>query len=359
MALNQRSFVDFGRREMKLSNTDLAGICYQLSVVFKSGLPISDGVKVLADEADNQVLGTVFDTIANKLDEGMSVSESFRDAAIFPHYMCEMFDVGENTGRLPNVLDELNAYYEGRARFQKKVRSAVTYPLVLLIMMTGVLSLLIFQVLPIFHEMLISLGGEVPAATQAVFQVASLLRGSMYVIIALLGLTLIFGFVLFKTKRFPRLRSSLLLRAPLIGKINRKNILVKLSRAITTLIASGYSFDMAVEKALPLIEDDVIQDRINAAINDIDNGVDALDSLRKVGVFPNLFYKMFRLGSKTGALEEMSRQFTENYQEELDVLTDRTADMIEPVLVTIMSIVVGVVLLMTLLPLIGIISAIG
>ncbi len=342
-----------------MNNVLLADISYQLSVVFKSGLPISDGIKILGEDTEQKDVSNALHQISACLDEGLQIAEAFEKSGKFPKYMIEMIRVGENAGKLPKVFEELHSYYTGRADFQKKLRSAISYPLVLLIMMLAVLGLLVFQVLPVFHSLLISLGGEVPAASGAIFKMASFLRGGLLGIIIALVLFLALMLMIFKFRLFPKLRSHLLVNMPITGRIYKKNVLVKLSRALTTLIASGYSFEMAAEKALPLLDDDVIQDRIDRAVSEIGEGKDVYDSLREIDIFPNLFFKMFRLGAKTGTLEDMAAKFTDTYQGELDAIMESTASKIEPVLVTVMSIVVGLVLLMTLLPLIGIISAIG
>lgn len=342
-----------------MTNTDLADISYQLAVVFKSGLPVADGIKILSEDSDQKELSRALENISANLDEGLNISDSFVKEGSFPEYMCEMIKIGETAGKLPVVFDELHNYYLGRASFQSKLRSAISYPIVLLVMMLAVLALLIFNVLPVFHSLLVSLGGEVPAASMAIFNIADVLRNGLFIVIGVFAVIAIFAVLVFKFKMFPKTRSFMLLNLPIVGKVYKKNLLVKLTRAIKTLIASGYSFEMSAEKALPLIDDDVVEDRINSAVSKISAGEDAYDALRGIEIFPTLFFKMFKLGAKTGTLEEMSEKFTETYQRELDKLMDRTASMIEPVLVTIMSLVVGLVLLMTLLPLIGIISAIG
>lgn len=342
-----------------MNNIVLADISYQLSVVFKSGLPISDGIKILSEDSEQKEISGALEKISASLDSGMTITESFEEVAVFPKYMIEMIRVGENAGKLPKVFDELHSYYVGRSEFQKKLRNAISYPLVLLIMMFAVLALLIFKVLPVFHSLLISLGGEIPAASAAIFGIADYLRNGLLIVIVVLVSLAVLSLLIFRYRVFPKLRSYLLMRMPLISKIYKKNVLVKLSRALTTLIASGYSFEMAAEKALPLLDDDVIQNRIDIAVSDMSSGEDVYDALKKIDIFPNLFFKMFKLGAKTGTLDEMSEKFTDTYQHELDNLMDKTATMVEPVLVTIMSVVVGLVLLMTLLPLIGIISAIG
>ncbi len=342
-----------------MNNLELSNINYQLSVVFRSGLPISDGISILSEDTEDKRLSEVLAGITENLDMGYSITEAFEKTSVFPKYMIEMAKVGETSGRLPEVFENLHEYYDSKAEFQKKLRNAISYPLVLLVMMFAVLGLIVFKVLPIFHSLLISLGGEVPAASMAIFNIGNVLKNSLFVIIGVFLVLLVLSLVMFKTKAMPKARSFVLLKFPVIGKIYKKNVLVKFSRAIATLISSGYSFEMAGEKSLELIEDDVLRGRFNRSLNEIRDGADVYESLEKLKIFPSLFFKMFKLGEKTGTLDEMAAKFTQTYQKELDKLMDRTANTVEPVLVTIMSIIVGVVLLVTLLPLIGIISAIG
>ncbi len=338
---------------------ELSNINYQLSVVYRSGLPIADGVKVLSEDSENRTLAEILSTITDKLDMGMTMYEAFEEEGVFPLYMVEMVRIGENAGKLPETFENLSDYYLSRAEFQKKLRSAISYPLVLLVMMFAVLGLIVFKVLPIFHSLLLSLGSEVPEASMAIFRIAGWLKNSLLAFGIVLGVLLVILLLAFKTKTMPKTKSYLLTSIPVVGKIYKKNVLVKFTRAVSTLISSGYSFEMAAEKALLLVEDDVLRDCFDKALQDIQDGADMYESLEKINVFPSLFFKMFKLGERTGTMDQMAARFTFTYQKELDKLMDRTASMVEPILVTVMSIVVGVVLLVTLLPLIGIISAIG
>lgn len=345
-----------------MKNLELANLCYQLWVVFKSGLPISEGIRILAEDcgekSDPETL-KILSGISDSLDRGASISESFEMQQGLPKYLRSMIAVGDSTGKLPQVLNQLTKFYEGRAHFAKKVKSAVISPLIMLVMMTMVLFLMIFKVLPIFHSLIASFGGEIPKGTMIIFSSAKLLEGALISITAVLVIVGLFVFAAVRTGAMPAAKNFILTKTPLVGRIYKKAQLVKFTRAVTTLVASGYSFEVSAEKALPLMDDKIMEKKIAAATLKYEETGDIYGSLEGLDIFPSLFFSMIRLGVKTGTIEEMTERFTITYQEELDRLMEKTADSIEPAIVTVISVITGTILIMTLLPLIGIISAVG
>lgn len=342
-----------------LTKSELAYFCYQLSIVFRSGLPIAEGIHLLAADFDDKRFTEIASKMAQSLDEGSTITDAILATGAFPVYLNEMTRIGEDTGRLGAIFSELAAFYEGQANFAKKIRSALTYPIVLGVLMFAVLMLLVFNVLPVFHEMLLSFGGAVPATTEWILKISMLARHSVAFIVGVLVLFFIGMFLVFKTNRVPRQRNFVLTKIPIISRIYKKSVLVKFSRALQTLISSGYSFEMSVEKTLPILEDPVIADRLSSAAREIEAGGDLYEILNRLDLFPRVFFKMIQLGVKTGTLEEMITKFTATYERELEADLTQTTDAIEPVLVAVLSVVIGLILVMVMLPLINIIGAIG
>ncbi|MDO4800302.1 MAG: type II secretion system F family protein, partial [Bacillota bacterium] len=202
-------------------------------------------------------------------------------------------------------------------------------------------------------------GGAVPATTEWILKISMLARHSVAFIVGVLVLFFIGMFLVFKTNRVPRQRNFVLTKIPIISRIYKKSVLVKFSRALQTLISSGYSFEMSVEKTLPILEDPVIADRLSSAAREIEAGGDLYEILNRLDLFPRIFFKMIQLGVKTGTLEEMITKFTATYERELEADLTQTTDAIEPVLVAVLSVVIGLILVMVMLPLINIIGAIG
>lgn len=339
-----------------MNNREISNLCYQLSIVFKSGIPIADGIKLLASDFREQSSSHLLESVANMLDSGEGIADSFDTIDLLPDYMRDMVRVGEETGSLPLIFEGLTKYYRQKAELGKKILSAITYPAILFVMMIAVMGLLIFKLLPIFHNMFLSMGSEVPAGTMAIYNGAMALQSVFIYIVIVLIILAVFLVMVFKTKWFMRCRRFLLLRLPIINKIYKKSYLVKFTSALDLLVNSGYPLEISLEKAFTIIEDTAYSHKMGGLVH---NGGLSINTMEELDIFPPLFFKMVNLGIKTGTLGEMITRFNGIYDEELDRLLQRSTDTIEPALVTIVSIIIGAILVVTLLPLIGIISAIG
>ena len=225
--------------------------------------------------------------------------------------------------------------------------------------MTAVILLLILKVLPIFHEILLSVGGSIPSATQFVLSFSELLQSSMLIIIALLVLIIGYFLLIFKTNYFPRHRDSMLLSLPIVKTLYKKSVVVKFAGALAILTRSGMPIQSSLDLIIPLMDNKLIEEKLNQVVVKIEEGITMEKALRETGLFPELFLKMVALGNKTGELDNMLDKISEVYDRELSRSLHRMTVSIEPTLVIVLSLIVGAILLLVMLPLINIMSSIG
>ena len=342
-----------------LNHSDLALFCYQYSVVLKSGIPYLEAVHLLAEDVIDEKMKVYATSIAGYVEEGILLSEAFDRQSVFPVYTIEMIRIAETSGKLPEVFERLSEYYEQSDQIKQKIKSALTYPVVLIALMTGVILLLVVKILPIFHDILLSVGGTVPGATQAILNVSMWLQSGIFIILGLIGLAVLFIWVVMNTSAQKSRRDRWMLNLPVVNKLYKLSVTIKFAKALSMLIHSGMDIDKSFEMIVPLVDNKHIASALEESLVSIKSGEDYETALKNIGVFPDLFLKMMRIGRKTGSLEQTLDRISGIYDKELTRKLQKFSASIEPALVIILSVVVGAIMLLVMLPLINIMSSIG
>lgn len=342
-----------------LKMAELSFFCYQFSVVFKAGIPYLEGLHILSGDVFDAKLKSVVKQITNEVEAGLSLNEAIKNQNAFPVYLVDMLKIAENTGRLGETFEQLAAYYDEMDQLRQKIKSALTYPFVLIGLMSVVILMLIIKVLPIFHEILLSVGGRVPKATAFVLDLSMILQNGVMVILGLFVIVVLYFILLFKTDLLNSQRDSFLLKFPGVSTLYKKSLAVKFSRAFAILVKSGMPLVEGLELITPLMENNIVEKSLKEVAQSIQEGNALAAALKNTRLFPELFVKMIELGSKTGSLDSMLDKTAELYERELNRSLHRLTVSIEPTLVIILSLVVGAILLLVMLPLINIMSSIG
>lgn len=343
----------------KLGAGDLSLFCYQLSLIFKSGMPFLEGMSLFAEEMSGSGFKRLARALYQDVFEGNSLRDSLERQKAFPAYMVNMIGMAEITGKLDSELERLSAYYEKAEKLSRRIRNAVTYPAILAVLMAGIILLLILKILPMFHGILISVGADIPSSTLFLLNLSVGLRNNSLILLAILVI-LIAAVILFS--RIPAGRrkwDEIRIKAPFLRNINRKMIAARFSMGMSMLLKGGMPFDDALGMLRGILENSYISEKVEECRTEIRNGADPVESFGKLGIFSPLFVKMLHIGYKTGELEKSIEKAAEIHENEVDRYMGRVTAAIEPVLVIILSLIVGVILLAVMLPLISIMSSIG
>lgn len=339
--------------------SELSIFCYQLSLIFKSGIPLVEGMDLFAA----QMLEPKFKEIAKDLYEsvliGYSLHETLSRYDVFPVYMISMLHIAESTGKLDIELEHLANHYERVDQLKDQIRNAMTYPLVLVMLMSAVIVLLMVKILPMFQEILVSIGGVVPGVTQVMLNIS---RGiQQHILLLTLGLLLliVMPMLYFKTKR-GKLRQDLLkLSLPVVKWLYRKVSAARFSQGLMLLVQGGIPLDDALVLVAPIVENSYLEQRILDARAMVVAGEDFETAIRQIDLLPELFIRMLAIGQRTGDLEGMLKKINQIYEHEVDRSLQKFTAAVEPTLVIALSLVVGVILLTVMLPLIEIMTAIA
>ena len=339
----------------KLSNDEIASLCLELSLLLHAGVSTGDALSLLAQEEEHRGM---LSAMAEQVDGGKTLSTALRESGVFPVYVCGLVEVGERTGRTEEALAALSRYYEERVRIGRRVRSALLYPAVMLALMLVVIGVLLVKVLPIFDDVYASLGGRLTGVAAGLLNLGRWIEGAMpvlYLILAgLVLVVLVFGLV------GPLRRGVVSLWQKTRGDrgVSRKLNNARLAQALAMGMASGLPVEEAVSLSANVMEGRA-RKRCQECGQRLEKGESLGAALRLSGLLPPRQSRLLELGQHSGAgdasMEKIARDLGEEGEAALDALVGR----VEPALVLVCSVLVGLILLSVMLPLMHIMSAIG
>lgn len=348
-----------GGRQRKLETLELSLFCHQMALVLKSGIHPVEGIPLVAGEMVNPVLKQALAEVGKAVLDGVPLAEAFKAAGVFPPYLVTMTRLGEATGMLENVMDELSVFYEKEDRVAKRIRSAVAYPLLLLLLMLCVIVLLVAQVLPMFAKILASLGGELPDVTRVLLGTGDFFRRSGLWILLAAALVAVGWMLLIRTEKGRLWWDKWKLKSPFFGRVLVKAAAARFSSGLSLVLRSGMGLEQGLEEVKDLATNLHVRRMIGQIARNVRDGMDLGAALAPISLFPPLFTRMIQIGQKTGELDKMMGKLASVYEGEVDNTMQQMTNAIEPVLVIILSVVVGVILLAVMLPLINIMGTIG
>lgn len=342
-----------------LSHGALSSLCLELSMLFHAGVGTGDALTLLAEES-GPAEKTMLSAMAEQVDGGASLSAAMRKTGRFPVYVCGLMEVGEQSGRSEEALAALSRYYERRARLDRRIKSALLYPAVMLLLMLVVIAVLLVKVLPIFDDVYASLGGQLTGVAGGLLSLGRWLDGAMPVLWVLLAVVVI---VLAAFAAVPSFREKLmgLWRNSRGDKgISRKMNDARLAQALAMGMASGMPIEEAVSLASGLMEDTPqAKARCQACQDRLDQGERVSEAMKESQLLPAGPCRLLELGQRGGAGDAAMEKIAEDLSEESEMALEEQVSRVEPALVLVCSILVGLILLSVMLPLMHIMSAIG
>ena len=349
----------FSLKSDMLAPGEISAFCAQMSMILKSGISLTEGVEIMYIDAGNPSGREILGAILEELEIGAPLFVALRKSDKFPDYMLAMVEIGEAAGRLENVMESLTSYYEREEAISRAVRSAITYPLIMIVMMLAVITILIVQVMPIFSEVFMGLGAQMTGFSLAVMNFGEALgRYSFAVLGTAAGLVALF--IIFRaTKRgkylLERFKENFFLTRDLYSKIASG----RFASAMSLMLASGMDTDKSLEMVTKLVSTPIIRQKIINCQQKLAKGVRFSDALAEVGLFTGIYARMVSVAFKTGAMDSVMEKLAQRYEDETNHKINNIISIVEPTLVAVLSVIVGVILLSVMLPLMGIMAAIG
>ncbi|MDO5601409.1 MAG: type II secretion system F family protein [Oscillospiraceae bacterium] len=347
------------RRVKQLSKPELSAFCSQMAMVMKSGISVQEGVSIMTQDAENPYTKEILSGVSERCETGSSFYAALSESGVFPKYMLDMIAIGEESGRLDEVLDSLADYYEREDGIAKSIRHAVSYPLVMIVMMLLVIGVLVIKVLPIFNQVFQQLGSELTGFSKTVMDMGAAVSRYAVVFVLILGV-LALAFIIFRNTRGGR-RALDVFKAHFFvtKKLSAKIAAGRFASGMALMMASGLDTDQSLEMVSRLVDHPVVEKKVRACQQAIAEGASFADAVMQAGIFSGLYARMLAVGFKTGSTDQVMKKLADKYEQEVDETLSSIISVLEPSLVAVLSIIVGMILLSVMLPLMGIMSTIG
>ena len=338
-------------REQSVRLDDLVVFSRQLATMVDSGINLVQALHILSEQAESKVLSNVTTRIGEDIEAGSSLHDALaRHTKVFSNLYINMVKAGEASGLLDEILDRLASYLEKSAALQRKVKSSLVYPAVVITMAVIITAVLLIKVVPTFKGIFLTLGGTLPMPTQVLIMISDVLRHwFLFVIIGFFIIGFLFQRYI-STHRGRYQFDSFLLRMPMFGPLFRKVVVAKFSRTLATLVKSGVPILNALEIVGKTSGNLVIEETVTNARTSIREGEPISEPLAKSGAFPPMVVRMISVGEQTGQLEKMLNKIADFYDEQVDAAVSGLTSMIEPLVIAFLGIIVGGIVIALFLP---------
>jgi type IV pilus assembly protein PilC len=339
---------------------DLAIFCRQFSTILNAGVPLMDTLDILKRQSVHNSLKIAINKVYGNLNRGRTLAESLREnREVFPEIMINLIEAGEISGSLDIILERLATHFEKEYDINQKVRSAMTYPTVILFVAIGVLTFMITFVLPTFVTLFEGVGGGLPIPTLILLKFAEFIKeNGLYLLLILL----VMFFALGKYVKTPTGRHTLdkiKLGIPIFGQISKKVAISRFSRTLATMNSAGVPLIEALEVVKKAVANTVIASGLEFAKSHVIKGRGLSKPLEESGQFPPLVIQMIGVGEETGALDIMLEKVADYYENEVKYSVDRLSTLIEPLMIVGLGIIVGVIVAVMVLPMFEMIQFVG
>lgn len=350
------------RLNKRVKSAELLVFTRQLSTIVSAGLPLLQGLDILSEQTEDVNFAAMITSVAADVEAGETFSDALRKyPKAFPDLYVSMVRAGEAGGDLDGVLSQLADYLEATEELKRRIKSAMTYPIVAFSMILLIAAGLIIWVVPQFAEIFGSFGKALPAPTQILINVSDFLRTwySWVVIIAVIAAVVTFLRVYRSTQNGRYNLDSIKLRLPVFGKLLSKVSISRVTRTLSTLTRSGVPILQALEIVERTAGNEVYAKAVHDAGESVRNGETLADPLARAGVFPSMVTRMIAVGEKTGALESMLMKISDFYDSEVRATVDSLTSIIEPLLIAMMGVVVGGIVVALFMPILQLSSIVS
>lgn len=345
----------------RAGTAELALFTRQLSTMIGAGIPLLECLEILAVQTreTNKGFGAGLQETADLVRGGTELSEAMsRFPGIFPAIYVNMVKAGEASGQLDIILNRLASFMEATESLKREIKSAMTYPVISLVLIFGITGYLLVGVVPKFQKMFDSLGGKLPMVTVVVVAISEWLQKNVLIVLLML-VGAVVGFILFKrTESGRRIVDTIWLKLPVFGPLFQKVAISRFARTFATLLSSGVPILGALEIVATTSGNKVLEDTLLETRETVRRGESITSHLEHAWVFPPMVTKMIGIGEKSGALEQLLSKISDFYDEQVHATVKQLTSLIEPIMLIIMGTVVGTIVLAIFYPILELQSAV-
>lgn len=344
----------------KVTEKDIVVMTRQFATMIDAGLPLVQCLEILYSQQDNRTFKRILKQIKEDVEEGSTFADALKKHPdVFDELFVNLVAAGEIGGILDIILNRLANYIEKAAKLKKKVKGAMTYPIVVMIIAVLVVAVILVFVIPVFQSMFADFGKALPAPTQVVVNLSNFVKS--YILYMIVGLVvLIFAFRRFyRTERGRSLVDDFILKAPVFGMLVRKVAVAKFTRTLGTMIGSGVPILDSLDIVAATSGNRTVEAAIRETRQSISEGRTIAEPLADSEVFPSMVVQMISVGEATGALDTMLGKIADFYDEEVDAAVDALTAMLEPFMMVFLGGTIGGLVVSMYLPIFQMAGAVG
>ncbi len=331
---------------------DIAIFARQLATMMKAGVPLVQSFDIVADGVDKPALRTLILEIKDSVAAGGGLAPALaKHPKYFDELFCNLVDSGEQSGALETMLDRIATYKEKSEQLKAKIKKAMTYPIAVVVVALIVTGILLVKVVPQFAETFSSFGADLPAFTLFVLALSDWMQEYWFVV---LGGGVAFGFGFGKLKEtseaFRQFLDRLVLKLPILKDITYNSVVARFSRTLATTFAAGVPLIDALDSVAGAAGNYIYRDAVLKIKEEVSTGITLNQSLRNADIFPSMLIQMAAIGEESGALDEMLEKVAVHYEEVVDNLVDSLTSLMEPMIMSVLGVLVGGLMIAMYLP---------
>lgn len=347
------------KKGTQLTNLEIASFCEQMSMIIKAGITPKDGLAILLSDTKDESTKAILQLLLKSSALGETFTNSVRDSGVFPEYVVNMIAIGEETGRLDDVMQSLSDYYEHEENISESVRSAITYPFIMIVMMLIIIAVIISEVLPLFNQVFIQLGTQMDGFSGSLLKLGEAMQSYSLIFFGLLFLLAVLYVYITKTESGKAFFNKSLSKIGPLKQFYDSVAYGRFASGMSLMLNSGMGIYQSLDMVSHLVGDAEMSQKINRCREYINDGDGFAEALQREHFFNNLYSRMIALGVKTGNLDSILGKIAHIYEEETDKKIRNFISVLEPTLVISLSLIVGLILLSVILPLLSIMTSIG
>jgi type IV pilus assembly protein PilC len=340
-----------------LSDDVVSVFCLEMAQAIKSGITVSESFMLLAEQIPTEPLKTALMNVYELTDAGEELSAAMKEQEIFPDHAIKMLAVAEQTGHTEAVFSELSIYYKRKSELKSSLRSAVLYPIVLLVIILAVFFVFITQALPIFSSVYSQIGAQMTPIAEFFMNLGVALSRCKWVILAIVAVIILFFVVAHFVPALHKKVSGAITGIFSRGKTGKSISLAQLASVISLSVAGTRDIGEALELAIDFSKGSSFESGLTECLDAVTTGGSFARTAESVGLFEPMYCRMISIGEKTGSIDTMMKEISDRTQADMEKDIRKMTERVEPIAVVILSLCVGLLLLSVMLPLVGIMSA--
>ena len=345
-----KSLISFGAK--KIQPADIAIFTRQLATMMKAGVPLVQAFDIVAEGTDHEKMRELILTVRTDVSSGTGLAGALeKHPLLFDELFCSLVASGENSGTLEVMLDRVATYKEKTEALKAKIKKAMTYPIATIVVAIVVTGILLVKVVPQFAETFQSFGSDLPGFTLFVLRLSEWVQAWWFIM--LLGFFVggyVFSQAKRRSKRFADCLDSVALKLPILGSVVHDAVIARFSRTLSTTFAAGVPLVEALESTAGAAGNAIYAAAIRRIRDDVTAGTSLALSIRTTGLFPTMLLQMTAIGEESGSLDDMLGKVADHYEATVDNAVDSLSSLIEPIIMSVLGVLIGGLMIAMYLP---------